>query len=182
MNKNNKGILLVGHGGLPDDCPEELVGKFKRLEMARRKAGGAPTEEEINLDRQIRHWPRTAESDPYQAGLERVGEHLSRLLGATPVKLAYNEFCAPSIEEAAAEMIAGGAGDIIVLTTMFTPGGSHSELEVPEIIEELRRRHPGASIRYAWPYDLDRVAELLLGQIELAAPPGPRAQEAASLK
>jgi sirohydrochlorin cobaltochelatase len=32
---------------------------------------------------------------------------------------------------------------------MFTPGGSHSEVEIPEILDHLLPQHPGIKLRYA---------------------------------
>ena len=52
--------------------------------------------------------------------------------------MAYNEFCAPTLEESVEELIKKGATHITVTTTMFTPGGSHSEVEIPEILDHLR--------------------------------------------
>jgi sirohydrochlorin cobaltochelatase len=48
---------------------------------------------------------------------------------------------------------------------MFTPGGSHSEIEIPEILAQLRPLYPHVTIRYAWPFDLDLVASTLAEQI-----------------
>ncbi|MDH4082915.1 MAG: hypothetical protein OEV99_13885 [Nitrospira sp.] len=39
--------------------------------------------------------------------------------------IAYNEFCAPTLEESVESLIKQGATSITVTTTMFTPGGSH---------------------------------------------------------
>jgi sirohydrochlorin cobaltochelatase len=79
--------------------------------------------------------------------------------------LAYNEFCAPSLEEAVEHLIEQGATEITVATTMLTPGGSHSEIEIPDILERLRPKHPGVALRYAWPFDLELVANTLAEQI-----------------
>ena len=49
---------------------------------------------------------------------------------------------------------------------MFTPGGSHSEVEIPEALATLRRKHPEIILRYAWPFDLDRVAGLMADQLQ----------------
>ncbi len=54
-----KAVVLVGHGGVPKDYPHDLVITLKRLEAHRRGTGGDPSEEEGDLDRRIRHWPRT---------------------------------------------------------------------------------------------------------------------------
>ena len=79
--------------------------------------------------------------------------------------IAYNEFCAPTLEEAVEDQIKQGATEIIVTTTMFTPGGSHSEIEIPEILNHLRSKHPHVTLRYAWPFDLQQVANMLADQL-----------------
>lgn len=156
-----RAIILVGHGGVPKDYPQELVMKLKRLEAQRRAAGGTPTAEEIELDRRIRRWPRSAQTDPYRTGLESLADGLRPFLDGVPLSLAYNEFCVPTLEEAVAALIAGGAQDITVLSSMLTPGGSHSELEIPDTLRRLRTRYPEATLRYAWPFDLTLVGSML---------------------
>lgn len=160
-----RGVILVGHGGIPKDCPQELVTRLKRLEAQRRAAKMPPTAEEIELDRRIRRWPRTAESEPYQAGLEKVAKQLYAQLDGVLFGIAYNEFCAPTLEEAVEDLVKRGATEIVVTTTMFTPGGSHSEIEIPEILDHLRSRHPDVTLRYAWPFDLQQVASTLAEQL-----------------
>jgi len=166
MTTGKRGVVLVGHGGIPKDCPQELVTKLKRLETQRRAAKLPPTAEEMELDATIRRWPRTDATDPYRRGLEAVAGQLRKHLDGGLFALAYNEFCAPSLEESVEELIRQGATQITVTTTMFTPGGSHSEVEIPEIMEQLRRRHPGVELRYAWPFDLQLVARTLAEQLQ----------------
>ncbi len=160
-----RGVILVGHGGIPKDCPQELVTRLKRLEAQRRAAKQPRSQEEIELDGKIRSWPRTAETEPYQAGLEAVAARLRTQLGGVIFAVAYNEFCAPTLEESVKSLIQQGATHITVTTTMFTPGGSHSEIEIPEILDHLKPKHPGIEIRYAWPFDLNLVANTLAEQI-----------------
>ena len=161
-----QGVVLVGHGGIPTDCPPELVAKLKRLE-GQRRAGKLPmSAEERDVDAMIRRWPRTKQTDPYQYGLEALAHALQPLLKNVHFAVAYNEFCAPTLEEAVEGLIQKGAMEITVATTMFTPGGSHSEIEIPEIISRLQERHPGVEIRYAWPFDLERIARALAEQIQ----------------
>ena len=161
-----KGIILVGHGGIPKGYPQDLVTKLKRLEAQRRAAGLPMSEEEHKLDQKIRNWPRTPETDPYQAGLEKLATHLKPLLDGTRFSTAYNEFCTPTLSEAIEKQIAEGVQDITIVSTMFTPGGSHSELEIPEELAELRKNHPGVTLTYAWPYDLGKVSEMLTAHIK----------------
>lgn len=162
----SRGIVLVGHGGLPRDCPSELVLKLKRLEGKRRAAGTEPSSEEQELDTRIRRWPRTAESDPYRCGLEAVAGALLPHLDGALFAVAYNEFCAPTLEEAVEDLIKQNATHIIVVTTMFTPGGAHSEVEIPHALERLRVRHPEVELRYAWPFDLRCIGKMLADEVE----------------
>ena len=119
------------------------------------------SKEEHELDQKIRLWPRTPETEPYQAGLDSLATHLQSLLDSTHFSTAYNEFCTPTLSEAIEQQIADGAKDITVVSTMFTPGGSHSEFEIPQEMAELRQKHPDVTLTYAWPFDLGKVAEML---------------------
>ncbi|MEY4704638.1 MAG: hypothetical protein RL042_834 [Nitrospirota bacterium] len=166
MAATTRGVILVGHGGIPKGCPQELVTKLKRLEGQRRAAKMPPSAEEIELDTKIRQMPRTPETDPYQSGLESVAAQLKATLGDVLFAVAYNEFCAPTLEASVEELVQKGATHITVTTTMFTPGGSHSEVEIPEILDDLRPQYPGVELRYAWPFDLQLVASTLAEQVK----------------
>lgn len=165
MSDSMKGVILVGHGGIPKDCPQDLVTKLKRLEAQRRAAKQPPSHEELELDQKIRRWPRTKVTDPYQSGLEAVGAVLRPHLNGCLFAMAYNEFCTPTLEEAVEDLVKQGATSITVLTTMFTPGGSHSEVEIPEILDHLRPLYPTVELRYAWPFDLQLIAKTLAEQL-----------------
>ncbi len=156
-----RGVILICHGGIPKDYPGDLVTKLKRLEGQRKAAGASMSKEEHELDQKIRLWPRTPETEPYQAGLDSLAAHLQPLLDSTHFSTAYNEFCTPTLSEAIEQQIANGAKDITVVSTMFTPGGSHSEFEIPQEMAELRQKHPDVTLTYAWPFDLGKVAEML---------------------
>jgi sirohydrochlorin cobaltochelatase len=166
MTTGTRGVVLVGHGGIPKDCPQELVTRLKRLEAQRRAAKQLPSQEELELDQKIRRWPRTKATDAYQSGLESVGAVLRPHLNGALFAMAYNEFCAPTLEEAVEDLVKQGATSIIVTTTMFTPGGSHSEVEIPEILDQLRPQYPDVELRYAWPFDLQSVANTLAEQVK----------------
>lgn len=147
-----------------------MVSEFKRLEAAAR---GRATPELAAVDAKIRSWPRTAQTDPYQPGLEAVAQALRAQLKDRLVLEAYNEFCSPSLPEALDSAVARGSRDITVITTMYTRGGVHSETEIPQLVEEARLRHPGVSIRYVWPFDLSAIGSMLAAEVrrvEAAAP------------
>jgi len=165
-NPAQRGIVLVGHGAVAKDCPRDLVARFKALEGQRRARGGEPSAEEIDLEQRIRRWPRTPANDPYRAGLEALAERMRAHVAGGRVAVAYNEFCAPTIDEAAAALVADGVGVLTIVPSMLTPGGVHSEVEIPEAIERLRQAHPAVRIRYAWPFDLGVVAHVLAQHAE----------------
>jgi len=157
-----KCVILVGHGGIPSDCPRELIGEFKRLEAA---AHGKPSTELAAVDAKLRNWPRTAKTDPYKAGLEAVAAALRHKLPDYEIIEAYNEFCSPSLEEAFEQALKDGAAQITTISTMFTRGGVHSENEIPAIVARLQRLHPQIVARNVWPFDLDAVARFMAGEI-----------------
>lgn len=155
------GVVLVGHGAVARDCPRELVTRLKALEAQRRLTGAPPTAEEHALDTRIRQWPRTPRNDPYRHGLETLAERLRPRLGGARLVLAFNEFCAPSVEAAVEHLVAAGVTDISVVPSMLTPGGVHSEVDIPQALDLLRTRFPQIALRYAWPVDPGLIADML---------------------
>lgn len=164
--KKKKGLVLVGHGGIPSDCPGEITQKFMTLHKKRLAKGLPATQLEIELEEKIRTWPRTATTDPYKAGLESLAAQLTVLLPDWSLKTAYNEFCAPSINRAVEVLISEGSQEVTLITTMVTPGGSHSEKEIPEEVEKLQAEFPEIAINYAWPFDLKKIAELFAAHVK----------------
>lgn len=159
-------VVLVGHGAPPSDAPPDLVPRLKRLESERRRRGGAMTDEEKELDARVRGWPRTPENDPYKGGIERLLAALRAALPESEVVVAYNEFCAPSLEDAVRGLAARGFRSISVVPTMLTRGGVHSEVEIPEVLDELAHALPeGTRVRYAWPFAEADVAALLATRV-----------------
>lgn len=156
-----KAIVLIGHGGVPKDFSPEKTGRLKALEAQRQRQQTPVTSEEKTLDHEIRTWPRTPENDPFCFGTRAIAQKLEPKLQNTKLVIAYNEFCGPSIEEAVGNLVSEGFEQITLLSTMFTPGGIHSEFEIPEIIRELKLKYPQVEISYPWPFDLESIAEFL---------------------
>ena len=166
------GIVLIGHGQPASDCPPQLIGEMMMLEWRAdghhggRGHGPAADPEAVErriaeLDATIRNWPRTSENDPYRAGFERLAEVLRPMLETELFAIGYNEFCRPSTTEAVELLIQRGAQHIYAISVMMTPGGVHSERDIPRELEVIRRKHPGVTIEYAWPFELPLVARLL---------------------
>jgi len=167
MDDDKSAVILVGHGGLPSDLPSGIVEKFMRLHKSRVKAGTEITSEEIELDNTIRRWERSPETDPYKSGLEDLAVHMEPLLKNFILKTAYNEFCYPTIEEAIEELASKSVSKIILVTTMITRGGSHSEQEIPEELEVLRKKFKDIEIQYAWPFDIDTFALFMSTHVKI---------------
>jgi len=145
----------------------EALGLHGEL-MALEWSGGAPADAHpriAELDAKIRQWPRHPGNDPYKEGLERLAEALRPLLPCGLFAIGYNEFCAPSVPEALEQLIRKGARRILVIPSMATPGGVHSERDIPNALEQVQREHPGIRLEYVWPFDLKQVAELLAAHI-----------------
>jgi sirohydrochlorin cobaltochelatase len=162
----SRAVVLVGHGGVPTDLPRELVRRLKALEGMRQASGAPPSDEEREIDARIRAWPRTPASDPYQAGLQALAAALRPRLAGARLAIAYNEFCAPSLPTAVDALVADGVTTITVVPSMLTPGGSHSEIEIPAALAELRTRHPQVALHYAWPVDVELLADMLASHLE----------------
>lgn len=158
-------VVLVGHGGVPRDYPRERLMQLRGLEARRRATGNSPSPQEVALETELRRWPRTPASDPYQAGLESLARHLRPLLAPAHLVLAYNEFCAPTVGEAVCALAAEGMTDIVAVPSMLTPGGVHAEVEIPEVIHQLQIDLPHLSVRYAWPFAPERLASFFVDHL-----------------
>ncbi len=164
-------IVLAMHGAPPTDFPPQDIGELFMLQMRRERAGGperATLEQRFaELDARIRAWPRTPENDPFYAGSLELAAHLERLTGF-PVVVGFNEFCAPTLDEALDRAAATCDGRVVIVTPMVTRGGEHSEVDIPAAIRRARERHARISFLYAWPYGTSVVAHFLAGQVRLA--------------
>ncbi|HIQ29312.1 MAG TPA: hypothetical protein EYH45_01970 [Candidatus Caldiarchaeum subterraneum] len=151
--------ILVGHGQLPKDLPRELRSEYFRLRVKHAKT---PEEEKRyqELDRTVANWPRNAENDPYWHNINKLAGLVREVSGFNEVIAAFNEFCSPTLEEALEYACRQGYEKIMVIPTMFIPGGVHSEEEIPEAIEEMKRKYR-RDIIYVWPFNLQEIAGLI---------------------
>ena len=160
-------VVLAMHGAPPNDLPKDEFARFFALHARLHYAEGG--DEDLHhryaaLDAKIRGWPRTAENDPFYAASQQMAEQLRETTGLEVV-VGFNEFCGPTVEQAIEKAVARKAETIIVVTPMMTPGGIHAEIQIPATVRQAQERHPGVSIRYAWPFDLSEVAQFLAKRI-----------------
>ena len=162
-------IVLAMHGMPPKDFPSnetgELFSLHARLEHASEAERNALRQRYEMLNARICTWPRTFENDPYHASSLELAGQLSRATGNMVIP-GFNEFCAPSLDEALDQAAkCKDVETVIVVTPMMTTGGEHSEVDIPEAIERAHQRHPDIKVTYAWPFDPAQVAEFLTAQI-----------------
>jgi sirohydrochlorin cobaltochelatase len=157
----HRAVVLVGHGGVPRDYPRERLMQLRALETRRRASEAPPSDQEAALEHELRHWARTPANDPYQAGLKSLAAHLRPRLEPARLVLAYNEFCAPRVAAAIRALAAEGVADIVAVPSMFTPGGAHAEIEIPETLSALRAEVPHLRLQYAWPFAGEHLAAFL---------------------
>jgi sirohydrochlorin cobaltochelatase len=159
------GVVLVGHGQLPSDIPKELGSEYLKLKF---KENRTRMEEERfeELENVVLNWARNEVNDPYAHSLQTLASELSKIGGYEKVVVAFNEFCRPTVEEALVEVCNSDVDVVVVVTTMTTKGGEHSEKDMPELLEKMRKKCL-KQIVYAWPFDVRAVARLLVETINL---------------
>ncbi|HYA49057.1 MAG TPA: CbiX/SirB N-terminal domain-containing protein [Burkholderiales bacterium] len=161
-------IVLAMHGAPALDFPGEELAEFAALNTRLAHAGGAgPAAAErrlAELEAKLRTWPRTAQNDPFHAGSQELAVQLRRASGRKVI-VGFNEFAAPSLDEALDQAAGQGAEKVIVVTPMMTRGGEHAERDIPEAVERARRRHPGMNFVYVWPFPTSDVAAFLASEI-----------------
>ncbi len=162
-------LILAMHGAPPNDFPKDQLGEYfglkSRLEMGGGIKNPAMEERYKLLNDKISLWPRSAENDPFWAGSQKLAKELKKATGLEVI-LAFNDFCSPSLEEGMEKGIKSGAEKLIVITTMMTKGGEHSEVEIPSAIQEVQARYPKVEILFAWPFESSDVASFLAQQIQ----------------
>lgn len=162
-------LILAMHGAPPNDFPRqelmEFFGLHMRLEHARGPEQDALRQRHDELEAKMRAWPRTAENDPFYAASHTMAQKLHETTGYEVI-VGFNEFCAPDLNAAIEQAVANEAERVVVVTPMLTRGGQHAEVEIPEIIEQAQKRHPDILILYAWPFDMNHIADFLAAQIK----------------
>lgn len=162
-------IVLAMHGAPPLDFPKDELAEFFKLHIQMEQVPEhmqnaiRPRYEE--LEEKVRTWPRNDKNDPYFAGAEEMARELQKVSGYD-VSVGYNEFCAPTIEEAVIRANGGNPDRIIVITPMMTKGGEHAGSDIPKAIENAKAQNPKIPVVYAWPFSSEDIAEFLFTQVK----------------
>ncbi len=150
-------VVIVGHGAPASDFPK-LKEYFKLHD--------SHTPEAEQIEHELRNWPRNEKNDPYWAGFMKVVEEFKKKYkNFYSVYYAFNEMCGPTVEEALFKASKDKPDLIIVTSIMFTPGGGHSEKDIPAAIEMFIEEHPDIKVVYAWPYSQEAIADFINTQL-----------------
>jgi sirohydrochlorin cobaltochelatase len=161
-------VVLGMHGSPPLDFPRDELTEFMRFQ-ASLEHGSGPTDNAQKrrgdeLEAKMRAWPRTGQNDPFYSGSQELARQLRQESGFEVI-VGFNEFCAPTLDEALERAAARKAGKVIVVTPMMTRGGEHSAVDIPEAIRRAQQKFPSQKIIYAWPFPVDDIARFLSSQI-----------------
>jgi sirohydrochlorin cobaltochelatase len=84
--------------------------------------------------------------DPlWRAPIEAVAQDMRSRQADTEVRCAYLELCAPTLTEAADELVALGARELRILP-MFLGMGKHAREDLPTLTAALRLAHPDVRV------------------------------------
>lgn len=165
---SNVVIVLAMHGAPPKDFPSHEMAELFGLQHQLPHAQGLVLEtlqhRHAELENRMRLWPRTARNDPFYAGSQELAVHLGEVTGCKVI-VGFNEFCAPSVDQALDYAAAQSPEKIVVITPMLTRGGEHAEVDIPNVIRRARQRHPHTLMVYAWPFEVSAVARFLAAQM-----------------
>ena len=162
-------IVLAMHGAPPRDFPRAELAEFMSLHsrMEHPAVSHSPALESRyeELEKQVREWPRTPVNDPFHASSQEIATALEKAAGQKVI-LGFNEFCAPTLDQAFERAASSGAERVVVVTPMMTRGGEHSEKDILRAVEKARGKHAGVKFVYAWPYETTEVAEFLAEHVK----------------
>ncbi len=133
------GILIIQHGDFPFDFIEKEHATYERIEGVMKRL----SEESKTLD----HSP---ENDPHAADMRTLSDAVRN--AGYDVELGYLDFARPTIEEAVETLAGRGHRKIVVACT---PGlmmrSSHSLIDVPAALREIKSSHPEIELAYVKP-------------------------------
>ncbi|MEO0271272.1 MAG: CbiX/SirB N-terminal domain-containing protein [candidate division WOR-3 bacterium] len=156
-----KYIIFVGHGSVPYDFPQEKLKKyfFLRSKKMKGELNKEEKKEFLNLERELHYFERNAENDPHYFFHKKLKDEIEKELNIK-CYFAFNEFCAPNLEEVIEEIVKNeNNSEIFIVPTMFT-GGHHTDEEIKEEIEKIKEKFKNLRIKYLYPFNFEYIKEL----------------------
>ncbi len=98
--------------------------------------------------------------------LERLKRMLGERMPEAMIEPAFLEHMAPTLEDAASDLIARGATQLSIVP-VFIANGGHLREDLPRRVEALTAKHPGIPVRIAPPIgEVDTILSAISGWIE----------------
>ncbi len=111
----------------------------------------------------VDHGSRQPEAN---ALLDEVAERVRRRVPDRVVRVAHMELAPPSIAESLDACVAAGADDIVVHPYFLGPG-SHTSRDIPRLVAEAARRHPGIRVAISAPLGVhEGLVDVILERVE----------------
>ncbi len=153
-----EGFVIVQHGDFPHDFKDKHREMFDFVE--------GMIAEVSQKSREIEREP----DDPYLVDMSKIEECFKRIGGYQHLETGYMEFLRPTVEEAVQKLERQGVKKVILVNA---PGimmrSSHSLIDIPHILREIKRRHPNLGMVYAAPgVDFDKMADVFVKRIDCA--------------
>jgi len=164
--------ILAMHGAPPLDFPPTELAEFFNLHTRFERTSQDPKypgqdshtrkliDRYLELDSKMCYWPRTRGNDPFYAASMDMARSLSNELGHEVI-VGFNEFCAPTLDEAFEKAASLDPVKVIVITPMMTRGGEHAEKDIPQAVELAKQRYPNITFIYAWPFEEQDITRFL---------------------
>jgi sirohydrochlorin ferrochelatase len=114
----------------------------------------------------VDHGSRIAEAND---SLAEVAALVARRSPEYIVKHAHMELAEPTIEQGFDACVEAGAVDVTVHPYLLAPG-RHATLDIPRLVREAARKHPGVTHRVTEPLGVhELIAEVILARVREAA-------------
>jgi sirohydrochlorin cobaltochelatase len=153
-----EGIIIIQHGDFPRDFKDEHREMFDFIK--------GMIEEVSQKTREMKREP----DDCYLGDARKVMRSFKRISGYQRLEMGYMEFSNPTIEEAVQKLEKKGVKKIIFVNA---PGimmrSSHSLIDIPRILREIKKGHSDLEMIYTPPgIDFDEMADILIKRLDYA--------------
>jgi sirohydrochlorin cobaltochelatase len=100
--------------------------------------------------------------DPeWAAPFKKIQSLIRARLGTTPVELAFLEFMQPDLPTTLAALIQNGHTRISIVPLFMAQGG-HLKHDLPRLLDDLRRAHPGVALTLTSPIgEVDAILQAI---------------------
>ncbi|MGQ9720946.1 MAG: sirohydrochlorin chelatase [Candidatus Jordarchaeum sp.] len=141
------GVVIAAHGDVPLDYDLEQAEQIME-----------------KISDMVKKLPRNIGeiNDPHKLESGKLAEKVKAKTGLE-VEVGYSEFCSPSIPETINQLASKGFEKIIVVP-LFLTHCRHTERDIPEILEKVKKQVTNVEILYIEPI-LEGIADILAEKI-----------------